>query len=116
MAVYCRMLSRRLRAFNDLDTGIGGTVAALSLQVDELQRSIDAAHLEADERSARLRGDVAEADDRIGRLEMLLAGLEDIEEDMDPTPRPVQGDLIETAATVPSFRAARGHSEGRFQR
>ncbi|MGB3553134.1 MAG: hypothetical protein WBA25_00675 [Jannaschia sp.] len=115
MALYCRLLSRRLRAFNDLDTGMGGSVAALSLQVDQLRGSIEAAHSEAGDRAAQLREGTAAADDRIGRLEMLLAGLEDIEDDVAPTAS-VTEPSPERPIAMPSFRAVRNGTEGRFAR
>ncbi|MGB3406762.1 MAG: hypothetical protein WBA67_04650, partial [Jannaschia sp.] len=90
---------------------IGGTVSALSLQVDQLQMSINAVQGEVDDRSARLRSDIGDADDRIGRLEMLLAGLEDIEADIEGTlSSPV---AMEQPMPAPTFRAARPHTSGR---
>ena len=40
---YCFVLARRLNRFNDLEKGVGGAVAVLSSQVDDLKRSLDAA-------------------------------------------------------------------------
>lgn len=114
MAVYCRTLSKRLRAFNDIDHGIGGTVATMSLQVDELKRSIDAAHADADERAEQLRQKISQADDRIGRLEMLLAGLEDIEAEIDPEMHATAQEVSDEI--IPSFRAVRSNATPRFTR
>lgn len=114
MALWCRILSQRLKAFNDIDTGLGGTIAALSLQVDDLKASIAsaAASAQGNDRSRILSAATEKADDRIGRMEMLLASLEDLEEEAsdrllrDPVP-PVD---IEP---MPSFRAARTIDFGR---
>ncbi|MGB3689097.1 MAG: hypothetical protein WBA02_07340 [Jannaschia helgolandensis] len=116
MALWCRILSQRLKAFNDIDTGLGGTIAALSLQVDDLKASIASAAASAsaqgDDRARILSAATEKADDRIGRMEMLLASLEDLEEEAsdrllrDPVP-PVG---IEP---MPSFRAARTVDFGR---
>jgi uncharacterized protein (DUF1778 family) len=114
MALWCRVLSQRLKAFNDIDTGLGGTIAALSLQVDDLKASIAsaAASAQGNDRSRILSAATEKADDRIGRMEMLLASLEDLEEEAsdrllrDPVP-PVD---IEP---MPSFRAARTIDFGR---
>ncbi|UWQ18441.1 hypothetical protein [Jannaschia sp. M317] len=104
MAIYCRVLSKRLRAFNDLETGIGGTVAALSLQVDQLQSSLQAARSDVDDRTDRMTEGVAAADDRIGRLEMLMAGLEDLEAELQ---EPLHATTQEDADAAPAFRAFR---------
>jgi hypothetical protein len=114
MALWCRVLSQRLKAFNDIDTGLGGTIAALSLQVDDLKASIAsaAASAQGNDRARILSAATDKADDRIGRMEMLLASLEDLEEEAsdrllrDPVP-PVD---IEP---MPSFRAARTIDFGR---
>ena len=42
-AFYCIVLSRRLTRFNDLEKGIGGAVAVLSAQVDDLKTMLGAA-------------------------------------------------------------------------
>ena len=34
--IYCYILGRRLNRFNDLEKGVGGAVAVLSAQVDDL--------------------------------------------------------------------------------
>lgn len=114
MAFYCRLLSGRLRAFNDLDNGIGGTIAALSLQVDEMKASIEAVHIETDGHSDRLRAQIMAADDRIGRLEVLLAGLEDIEAEAAVRIDNIEHDLEPIA--IPAFRPSRPANEGEFTR
>ena len=42
-AFYCYVLGRRLARFNDLETGVGGAVAVLSVQVDDLTKTLEAA-------------------------------------------------------------------------
>ena len=39
-AVYCLVLARRLNRFNDLEKGVGGAVAVLSSQVDDLTSAL----------------------------------------------------------------------------
>ena len=36
--LYCYVLARRLRQFTDLEKGVGGAVAVLSVQVDDLTK------------------------------------------------------------------------------
>ena len=39
-SLYCFVLSRRLAKFNDLEQGIGGAVAILSVQVDDMTKTL----------------------------------------------------------------------------
>ena len=41
--IYCYVLGRRLNRFNDLENGVGGAVAVLSAQVDDLTKTLSAA-------------------------------------------------------------------------
>ena len=43
-AGYCYVLSRRLQSFTALENGMGGAIALLSAQVDEMTRALGAAH------------------------------------------------------------------------
>ncbi|MEO0859491.1 MAG: hypothetical protein AAFY65_02675 [Pseudomonadota bacterium] len=104
LAGYCMVLSRKLKAFNDVDTGVGGAIATLSMQVDRLEQSLKEAEADAEDRQGKLTQALAAADDRIGKLDVLLASLDDVEtdyDDVDP-PEPAQ-----TSAALPSFRATR---------
>lgn len=105
MAVWCRMLGKRLRAFNDLDTGLGGAIATLTRQVDDLEASLGRATAQSQDRGTSLQAMNAQADDRIGRMEMLLASLDDMEAEAADR-------VLETAPPdrfdgIPSFRASR---------
>jgi hypothetical protein len=75
---YCFVLSRRLRRFTDLEKGVGGAVAVLSAQVDDLSRALERARGAAQTSATTLTGvtDRAEAAGR--RLELLLASLHDL--------------------------------------
>ncbi|MEM6741728.1 MAG: hypothetical protein AAF646_16585, partial [Pseudomonadota bacterium] len=52
--LYCRVLSRRLTKFTDLEQGVGGAVAVLSVQVDDLKKALEDARKTAAEASAKL--------------------------------------------------------------
>ncbi|WP_371416271.1 hypothetical protein [Rubellimicrobium sp. CFH 75288] len=77
-ALYCLVLSRRLRRFTDLERGVGGAVAILSAQVDDLTRALGRADGAARDSAAALAqaSDRAEAAGR--RLELMLAALHDL--------------------------------------
>lgn len=117
IALWCGVLARRLRAFDDADSGLGGTVAALSRQVTALEASLETATRAAQARAAALDAalDAAalRADDRIGRMEMLLTTLETLEEEAAER---LLNDGSDAARThepdefEPDFRASRSHA------
>jgi len=77
-ATYCLVLSRRLRRFNDLETGMGGAIATLSAQVDGMTRALETARESARHSSDSLEGLTARAEDTARRLELLVASLHDL--------------------------------------
>ncbi|WP_412564993.1 hypothetical protein [Thalassobius sp. MITS945101] len=79
-AFYCVVLSRRLNRFNNLETGVGGAVAVLSGQVDDLSNMLATAQKNSSASEARLQKLVTEAEETAARLELLLASLHDLPE------------------------------------
>ena len=77
-AFYCHMLGRRLRAFARLEGGMGGAIAVLSQQVDDMTRALDMAQATAGDSADRLEERVARAEAAAKRLELLLASLHDL--------------------------------------
>ncbi len=81
--LYCFVLGRRLNRFNDLEKGVGGAVAVLSAQVDDLTKTLAAAQATAGG-SAKTLTDLAQrAEETSRRLELQMAALHDI-----PAPPP----------------------------
>lgn len=76
--VYCFVLARRLNHFNDLETGMGGAVAVLSAQVDDLTRTLQAARQTADGSTRSLVSVTERAEDVARRLELLVAAMHDL--------------------------------------
>jgi hypothetical protein len=74
-AMYCRVLSSRLRALKDMDSGVGAAIAQLSRQVDDMRLSLDAAKSVSGDQSSALNQLTARAEMAAGRLELLLAAL-----------------------------------------
>lgn len=71
-AFYCFVLQRRLTRFTRLESGMGGAIAVLSVQVDDLDRALTAARAAAEDSTRRL-GDLNDrADAAAIRLELLL--------------------------------------------
>jgi chromosome segregation ATPase len=71
--VYCFVLSRRLSRFTDLEKGVGGAVAVLSAQVDDLENALAEARRAASDASSRLEDTTRRAEDAARQLELLMA-------------------------------------------
>ena len=76
--VYCYVLARRLSRFNDLENGVGGAVAVLSAQVDDLTKTLEAAQATANASSHSLDGLTDRAESVAKRLELLVASMHDL--------------------------------------
>ena len=77
-AAYCLVLSRRLRQFTQLESGMGGAIAVLSAQVDEMTRVLDTARVTATESAHTLETVTTRAEKSAQRIELLLASLHDL--------------------------------------
>lgn len=76
--VYCFVLARRLARFNDLEAGVGGAVAVLSAQVDDLTKTLEKARATASASTDSLDGLTERAEGVAQRLELLVASLHDL--------------------------------------
>jgi hypothetical protein len=72
-AAYCLLLSRRLRAFTQLDGEVGRAIALLSKQVDQLTSALSAAETGAAAREKTLSVQISAAEQAARRLELLMA-------------------------------------------
>jgi len=79
-ATYCLILSRRLQRLTHLETGMGGAIAVLSAQVDEMTRALEKAQLAARNSESALERQTGRAEDARKRLEVLVAALQDLPE------------------------------------
>ncbi|MDP3341329.1 DUF6468 domain-containing protein [Frigidibacter sp.] len=79
-ATYCLVLSRRLAAFTRLESGMGGAIAVLSAQVDDMTRALDRARGAATSSAEALEGRTRRAEQVAERLELLLAAMHDLPE------------------------------------
>jgi hypothetical protein len=86
--IYCFVLARRLRRFTDLETGVGGAIAVLSVQVDDMTKALRAAQSSADATSGTLDALTARTDDAARRLELLVASMHDLPVDGQPRTGP----------------------------
>ena len=77
-AFYCIVLSRRLSRFTDLENGVGGAIAVLSAQVDDMTKALDKAQESARGSTETLSKLTDRAEDMARRLELLLASMHDL--------------------------------------
>jgi hypothetical protein len=77
---FCYILARRLNRFNDLEKGVGGAVALLSAQVDDLTKTLVAARKLSDGSNAALGDLTGRAEEVSQRLELMIASMHDLPE------------------------------------
>ncbi|MDE3123508.1 MAG: hypothetical protein KGK00_17180 [Paracoccaceae bacterium] len=77
-AIYCLVLSRRLTRFSTLESGMGGAIAVLSAQVDEMTAVLKKAGATAESSSASVEDLTMRAEAVAKRLELLLASMHDL--------------------------------------
>lgn len=78
--IYCYVLASRLKKFTTLETGMGGAIAVLSAQVDDMTRALEAARSSATGSVSSLSELAGRAEAAARRLELLLATLHDLPE------------------------------------
>jgi hypothetical protein len=76
--LYCYILGLRLKRFTTLETGMGGAIAVLSAQVDDMTRALEAARTSATGSVSGLDELALRAESAARRLELLLASLHDL--------------------------------------
>lgn len=86
-SIYCYVLGQRLRRFSTLEGGMGGAIAVLSAQVDDMTKALDRARGAATGSAATLEALTLRAEAASARLELMLASLHDLPESRPP-PRP----------------------------
>lgn len=93
---YCLVLSRRLKRFNDLEKGVGGAVAVLSSQVDDLNKSFATARQVSEGSSQALDQLTGRAESVAQRLELMMASMHDVVPETNvPAPQPTRAVTVE---------------------
>jgi len=82
-AFYCFILGRRLSRLNDLETGVGGAVAVLSVQVDDLTKTLEAARSTAGASGEALEALTDRAEAAAKQLELMVASMHDLPADAE---------------------------------
>ncbi|MCW1919173.1 hypothetical protein NX862_10415 [Rhodobacter sp. KR11] len=83
-AIYCYVLSARLKKFTALENGMGSAIAVLSVQVDDMTKALEKARNSASGSATSLDGLTTRAESVAARIELLLASMHDLP---DPGPR-----------------------------
>ncbi len=95
-AIYCMILAARLKKFTTLESGMGGAIAVLSVQVDDMTKALDKARLAATGSAVGLESQTARAEAVAARIELLLASMHDLPESAPPA-RTTTPDIDEEA-------------------
>ena len=99
-AIYCMILARRITRLSRLDEGVGGAIASLSTQVDEMQALLNETRKSTEKSRADLAATTEQAQSIAHELELLIAACHDVEtrpkSPIDKTPP----EMIEAAAPV----------------
>ena len=77
-AIYCYVLSGRLKRIQTREGGLGGAIAVLSAQVDDMTRALEKARGAATSSAGNLEGLTRRGEQVAARLELLVASMHDI--------------------------------------
>ncbi|WP_417258446.1 hypothetical protein [Celeribacter sp.] len=99
VSLYCMVLSRRLRSFTDLEKGMGGAIAVLSVQVDDMTKTLANSQKSAAGSAVRLQELNERAEQTAKRLELLIASMHDLP-DVTGTSAPVRKTDSQMAETT----------------
>lgn len=106
--LYCIVLSRRLNKFTDLEKGVGGAIAVLSAQVDDMTKALDSARSATASSADSLNSLTGRAEGVAQRLELLVASMHDLPVDSENPSmgENEKGEMIALDKTV--FQTRRG--------
>lgn len=81
--LYCVVLSRRLNRFTNLERGVGGAIAVLSSQVDDMTKALEEARTATASSASSLKSMTGRAEGVAQRLELLVASMHDLPVDSE---------------------------------
>lgn len=82
-AIYCYVLSGRLKKFTTLESGMGSAIAVLSAQVDDMTKALEQARTAATGSAEGLQALTLRAETVAGRLELMVASMHDLPNEAD---------------------------------
>ena len=77
------VLSRRLNRFTNLEKGVGGAIAVLSSQVDDMTKALEDARSATASSASSLQSMTGRAEGVAQRLELLVASMHDLPVDSE---------------------------------
>jgi len=110
-AIYCYVLSGRLKKFTTLESGMGGAIAVLSAQVDDMTRALDKARGAATGSAAGLEALTQRAEAVAARLDLVMASMHDLPEPGTTAEAPTEAETEATRLRFVRRRTARGALE-----
>lgn len=78
VAIYCAVLSRRLKRFTNLDGEIGVAISNLSQQIETLNLSVKRTQHEGRQSILKIRKETQNAHQAAHHLELLIASLQNL--------------------------------------
>lgn len=106
--LYCVVLSRRLNRFTNLEKGVGGAIAVLSSQVDDMTKALEVARAETSNSANSLKSLTGKAEGVAQRLELLVASLHDLPlEQAEKATQPSRAEAAEDARDAAMFQSSR---------
>ena len=105
--LYCIILSRRLNKFTNLEKGVGGAIAVLSAQVDDMTKALEEARTATSSSATSLKTMTGRAEGVAQRLELLVASMHDLPVEMSKNGHSEQdGEVINLDKSVFQSRRA----------
>ncbi|MBL4628340.1 MAG: hypothetical protein JKY00_09950 [Roseicyclus sp.] len=102
---YCMILSRRLSRLTSFDKGLGGAIAVMSSQVDEMKAALREAKAGSDGAGNQLHNLVHQAREISSELEMMIAACHDFAEEAISVQAPTPDDLSSEPEDEEGLRA-----------
>jgi hypothetical protein len=99
-SLYCYILGRKLNRFNSLEKGVGGAVAVLSAQVDDLEKTLSSSQKTALTSADSLTALTRRAEGVARQLELQIASLHDVPEHFDTS---IETQPIKSKKSEPMF-------------
>jgi hypothetical protein len=86
VAIYCIVLSKRLRRFTNLESDIGKAIKTMSTQINELNLSLKRAQETGKQSVKRLNDGSQRAESAARHLELLVASLHSLPQSVEKKP------------------------------
>ena len=102
--LYCVILSKRLNKFTNLEKGVGGAIALLSVQVEDMTKTLRLAQTAASTSTDSLSELTGRAEAAAQRLELFVASMHDLPIEADDPVTSKKGNAGQQTA----FKSKRG--------